>query len=167
MDRILIIGIQGSGKSTFANKLGKKLNLEVIHLDKYYYPHPHRWEHTQTKKEWRETVRNLISKDKWIMDGNYNSTLELRLSRADTVIFFKFNRFISLYGAVRRTFDRTQPFDKTEGIFNYLSWDLVKHIIKYPKKKVLRMLDPHKNTKKIFVVKNRKQAQKLLEELPT
>jgi len=165
MERILIIGIQGSGKSTFANKLGKKLNREVIHLDKHYYPHPHRWEHTQTKEEWRETVRNLTLKERWIMDGNYLSTLDLRVVRADTIIFFKFNKIFCLYNALKRSFDKSQPFDKAEGNLNQISFDLVKKIITYNKKKVLDMLEPHKNTKKIFVLENRKEANKLLEKL--
>ena len=67
MDKILIIGLQGSGKSTFANKLGKKLNRKVVHLDKIYYESG--WKHAQTKEEWRQTIRDLVSKDQWIMDG--------------------------------------------------------------------------------------------------
>ena len=164
MERILIIGISGSGKSTFANKLGKVLNREVIHLDKVYYPHPFRWEHLQNRDEWKQTVKDLVSKDRWIIDGHYNSTLNIRVPRADTIIFFNFNKFLCLYRVCKRAMDKTQPFDKAEGNFNRLSWNLIKKIIIFSKKKVWKHLDPHKDTKKIFVVKNSKEAEELLKK---
>src|SRR3989344_3359032 len=102
MNRILIIGISGSGKSTFANKLGKTLKREVIHLDKVYYPHPFRWEHTQSRDEWKQTVRNLVVKNKWIIDGHYNSTLSIRIPRADIIIFFNFSKILCLYRVCKR-----------------------------------------------------------------
>jgi adenylate kinase family enzyme len=160
MYRILIIGLPGSGKSTFANKLGKKLNRDVTHLDKVYYESG--WKHIQTKDEWKETVKNLISKEKWIMDGNYRGTLDMRLESADCVILFNFNKFLCLYRACKRALDKTQPFDKAEGNKNKLSWDLIKKIIFFPKKKMLERLERYKDTKKIFVVKNSKEAEELL-----
>jgi len=37
--------------------------------------------------ELREKQRDLLAGDAWIADGNYHATLELRLARADTVVF--------------------------------------------------------------------------------
>ena len=162
MDRILIFGLSGSGKSTFSNKLGKKLNREVVHLDKIYYPHPFRWEHTQSRDEWKQTVRDLVAQEKWIIDGHYNSTLDIRMPRADTIIFFNFNKILCLYRVVKRTLSRTQPFDKAEGNFNHISWNLIKKIIIFDRNKMLKMLEQYKDTKKIFVVKNKKEAENLL-----
>src|SRR3989344_8957244 len=95
MERILIIGLQGSGKSTFANKLGQGLNREVIHLDKVYYESG--WKHIQTKEEWRQTIKELVLREKWIMDGQYTSTLDIRIPTADAIIFFNFNKLFCLY----------------------------------------------------------------------
>lgn len=163
MNKILIIGVPGSGKSTFANKLGNKLNREVTHLDKIYYVSG--WKHNMTKDEWKKLVQNLISKEKWIMDGNYRGTLPIRLSAADTIIIFNFNKFVCLYRACMRARNKTQPFDKAEGNFNKLSWDLVKKIIFFPKKEMLKMMEQYKNTKKIFVVRNSKEVEELLVKL--
>jgi len=163
MERILIIGLQGSGKSTFANKLGQGLNREIIHLDKIYYESG--WKHTQTKEEWRQTIRDLVAKDKWIIDGHYNSTLSIRVPRADTIIFFDFNKFLCLYRVCKRTLDKTQPFDKAEGNFNRLSYNLIKKILIFSEKKVWKHLELYKDTKKIFVVKNSKEAGELLSKL--
>jgi len=163
MDKILIIGINGAGKSTFANNLGKKLNREVIHLDKIYYQLG--WQHTQTKEEWRQTIKDLASKEKWIMDGQYNSTLDIRIPVADTIIFFNFNKMLCIYRIVKRVFDRTQPFDKAQGNKNKISFDLLKKVVKFPKEKILEKLEPFKNTKKIFILRDSGEADKLLNQL--
>ncbi len=161
MERILVIGLNGAGKSTFANKLGKKLNLEVIHLDKVYYNSG--WDRAyKTQPEWKQKVLELAAQDKWIIDGHYNSSLKLRIPRADTIIFFNFSKIICLYGVFKRLFNHNQPFDKQEGNLNRISWNLIRKIIIFDKKKLLGMLEELKPSKKIFVVKNRKEAEELL-----
>jgi adenylate kinase family enzyme len=82
--RVLVIGMAGSGKSTFARALSAKTGLPVIHLDVHY------WRPGWVKlseEAWRETQRSLLAGDAWIMDGNDLQGLELRLERADTVLF--------------------------------------------------------------------------------
>ena len=159
MNKILIIGIPGSGKSTFANKLGKILDHEVVHLDKLYRKEG--WVVAFTKNEWVELVKNLVSKERWIMDGNYAGTLDMRLSAADTVVFLNFNKFVCLYRAWLRCYkkDLLLGIDKAEGDRNRLSWDLIKKIITYPKKEILRKLEGVKNEKKVFVVKNSQEVK--------
>jgi adenylate kinase family enzyme len=66
MNRISIIGLPGSEKSTFANKLGTTLNREVTHLDKLYRRSG--WVVAFSKSEWIELVKNLVSKERWIID---------------------------------------------------------------------------------------------------
>lgn len=164
MNKILIIGPNGSGKSIFANKLGEKLNREVIHLDKVYYKSG--WKRRfQTRDEWKQAVRDLVSQNNWIIDGHYNSTLNIRIPAADTIIFLNFNKILCLYRVFRRTLNKTQPFDKPEGNLNRLSYNLLKKLIIFPKKKILKMLEQYRSTKKIFIVKNNKDLDKLLEKL--
>jgi len=93
MQRILILGSAGSGKSRLATIIGELLDLEVIHLD-YHFWQPG-WQKPGTT-EWSNTVASLSQKDLWVMDGNYHNTLELRLQYADTVIFLDVSRFLSL-----------------------------------------------------------------------
>lgn len=162
MNRIIIIGWSGSGKSTFARKLGEKLKMEVIHLDKIY--HKPGWKQTPSD-EFTKIVKNLITKEKWIIDGHYGKTLDLRAERADTIIFFNFNKFVCLYRAFKRIFNRNQPFDKVEGNFDKISWELVKRLYNASSKKILARLEPYKNTKKIFIVRNSKEAEELLIKL--
>jgi len=83
-EKILVIGCPGTGKSTFSKQLGNILNIEVIHLDKYFWKPG--WVES-SKEEWNETVSKLISKDRWIIDGNYSNTLRLRAEQADEILF--------------------------------------------------------------------------------
>ncbi|MBR6800974.1 MAG: AAA family ATPase [Eubacteriaceae bacterium] len=83
-NRILIIGSPGSGKSTFARALGKKLNIPVYHLDNLY------WNADKTNVErdvFDRSLTEVLEKESWIIDGNYSRTMEMRLEKADTVFF--------------------------------------------------------------------------------
>lgn len=82
--RVLVDGLMGSGKSTFARALSDRTGLPVIHLDQHYW-NPG-WVRP-TDDEWRERQLALLAGEAWIIDGNYNETLSLRLERADTVVY--------------------------------------------------------------------------------
>ena len=99
MKRVLVIGSGGSGKSTFARRLGKLLDIEVKHLDSFY------WRAGWTKpadEEWVRTVANLVSGDSWIIDGNFGGTLELRVRHCDTIVFLDMSRLLCLWRVVKR-----------------------------------------------------------------
>lgn len=81
--RVLVDGMMGSGKSTFARALAAKTSLPLIHLDALYWKPS--WVRP-SEDEWRERQCALIAGDSWIIDGNYSETLSVRLERADTII---------------------------------------------------------------------------------
>jgi adenylate kinase family enzyme len=82
--RVVVTGMAGAGKSTFSRALSAKTGLPVIHLDLYFWKPG--WVPTPDD-EWREKQRGLLAGEEWIVDGNYHATLDLRLERADTVVF--------------------------------------------------------------------------------
>ena len=82
--RVLVTGMAGSGKSTFSRSLAAKTGLPVIHLDLHFWKPG--WV-APSEREWREKQSGLLAGDAWIADGNYHETLDLRLERADTVVF--------------------------------------------------------------------------------
>jgi adenylate kinase family enzyme len=99
MRRIIIIGSSGSGKSTLARQLGRILGHHVIHLDNHFWsagwtPMPY--------SEWTACVREMVDLPSWIIDGNYRSTLDIRLQHADTVIFLDLPRLVCMWRAVKR-----------------------------------------------------------------
>ena len=107
--RILIIGCCGAGKSTFARALAEASRLPLISLDRYYWQPE--WRETPTV-EWTRTVQELAARPRWIMDGNYGGTLDLRLARADTVVFLDYPTLTCLWRVTKRTLryhGRTRP----------------------------------------------------------
>lgn len=99
MNRILIVGCGGAGKTTLAMQLSELLNLEVIHLDQHFWNSG--WREC-SPDEWNAKVRKLIAKNRWVMDGNYSGTLEIRSEVADTIIFLDFSRWVCLSSIIRR-----------------------------------------------------------------
>ena len=98
-NRILVLGSPGSGKSTFAIKLSKNLQLPLIHLDKeYWLPN---WEEPQ-KIDWEEKQHTLVLEECWIIDGTYANSLDIRLAKADTVILLDINKWVCLFRVIKR-----------------------------------------------------------------
>jgi adenylate kinase family enzyme len=89
--RILIIGPNGAGKSTLARVIGERVGLPVVHLDTFFW-NPG-WVQTE-RPAFRERVVEAVGGDAWVMDGNYSHTFDLRLPRADAVIWLDFPRWI-------------------------------------------------------------------------
>ena len=84
MKKIIVIGCPGSGKSTFSRKLSEKINIPVYHLDNLYW-NPDKT--TVSSEIFDQRLSEVMKKDRWIIDGNFSRTLEVRLSECDTVFF--------------------------------------------------------------------------------
>lgn len=166
MEKILIIGCGGSGKSTLARALGEKLDIPVIHLDKLWWRPG--WQHI-SREEFTTIVQQELAKDAWIMDGNFNHTLALRLQRCDTVIYLDFSRIACLMGVVKRiltTYGTVRP-DMGEDCPERLDWDFLKWVWNFNKEHrsenmALLSQAPHV---KVHILKNRRQVNKFLESL--
>jgi adenylate kinase family enzyme len=109
MQRVLVIGSGGAGKSTLAARLGERLGLPVVHLDALYWRAG--WVATPDD-EWARRVAALAAGDAWVMDGNYGGTLDARLAACDTVVFLDLPRRLCAWRVVRRAirfYGRTRP----------------------------------------------------------
>lgn len=87
MQRVLIVGPCGAGKSTLASELGPKLGLPVFHMDKLNWKPG--WIKS-SKDEIREKLAAITATDRWLIDGTYGGTLAPRLGRADTVLYLDY-----------------------------------------------------------------------------
>lgn len=139
MKRLLIIGCGGAGKTTLAIELSQLLQLPLIHLDYHYWQSG--WQEPGPQ-EWEATVQELISRENWIMDGNYGGTLDLRAAGSDTIIFLDFNRYQCLWGIFRRWLryrGRNRP-DLPQGCPERISWEFVHYIWNYRRTRRPRLL---------------------------
>lgn len=100
VQRVVVVGSGGAGKSTFAAVLGEATGLPVVHLDRHFW-HPG-WVETP-REEWRQRQRELFAGEQWIADGNYGGTFDERLAHADTVIIVARSRLACLASALWRT----------------------------------------------------------------
>lgn len=100
VERILVIGSPGSGKTVFARALAQRTGLPLEHLDDHYW-----WEGWRRTPEpqWRAVVADLAAAPRWIIDGNYAPTLEQRLARADAIVLFDLHPLTCLRGLAART----------------------------------------------------------------
>jgi adenylate kinase family enzyme len=127
--RILVLGPSGSGKTTFSTRLGRILDIETIHLDACFWKSG--WIATP-QSEWRANVAALIRKESWIMDGLYESTLDLRIPAADSMIVVERARLVCLWRVLKRKAtidDRNRP-DAPPG--QKVDRDFLRYVWRYP-----------------------------------
>lgn len=166
MKRILIVGCCGAGKTTLSYVLSNLTKLPVIHLDKeYYLPE---WV-TPNEDTWVEKVNMLISKPEWIIEGNYASSLDARLSRADTIIFLDYPRFTCVSRVLLRTlktFRKTRP-DMAQGCKERFNWDFFKYVWNFHKTMHPRIITSITNHPEVTLVhlRNDKDAEKYIDSL--
>ena len=97
----MVIGSGGSGKSTFAGQVGPALGLEVTYLDRLFWKSG--WVRVSPSGQ-EAIVSEIVSRTKWIIDGDHLRTQPARFAAADTVIFLDFPRILCLGRTVRRFF---------------------------------------------------------------
>ena len=164
MKRILVIGPGGAGKSTFAKRLGSILNIEVIHLDSLYW-NPG-WVETP-KQEWKRRLEKIITRDSWIMDGNYSGTLDLRLEACDTVIFLDIPRMICLRRVIKRAVvyrNKTRP-DMADGCPERLGLEFILWVWNYKKRtrpKIVSKLETKRHDKKVIWLRTDTEVERFL-----
>lgn len=163
--RIMIIGRGGSGKTVFADKLGKALGRSVTHLDKLFWMPG--WVQAYTSQEWGRVIQELADQDEWILDGNYSRSIDIRFARADTVVFFNFSPFRSLsYAYKRKFFPPTVQVDKAENMPEKVSWAFIKMTFAYPTKRILTLCK-NATGKRVYIVRSREEGERALQDILT
>ena len=164
MKRIMVIGCCGSGKSTFSKALHEKLQLPLIHLDQHYWK-PN-WIETEPET-WITIVKELAQKEQWIIDGNYGGTMDVRLSRADTIIYLDISTTKALYRILIRTFihygktRRDMPANCPERF----SWQFIHYVANFNRTrrdKIFQKLKALPKKKNIQILKSNKDIDLFL-----
>lgn len=166
MERVLIIGCGGAGKSTLARRLGEKLHLPVVHLDKLWWKPG--WVESAPDEFDKKLVVEL-EKPQWIMDGNFNRTMPVRIEKCDTIIYLDFSRFACLLGVLKRvitTFGKVRP-DMGEGCPERFDWEFIQWVWnfnKHNREKYYRLLNEAEGVETI-VLKNRRMVKRFVKTL--
>ena len=167
MQKVLVIGSCGSGKSVFSKRLGEITGLPVIHLDRHYWRPG--WVEP-TKDVWRDQVEQLIQGERWIIDGNYSGTMDLRLASCDTVIFLDFPRHVCSWRVIKRSIQyrgRIRP-DIAAGCPERLDFAFIKWTWNYPirsRPKVLERLSRVSDRTNIITLRNNREVSGFLASL--
>lgn len=159
MKKVIVIGCPGSGKTTFAKKLGDKTGLPLYHLDAIW----HKPDRTHiSREEYDLRLDEILAFDSWIIDGNYSRTIESRLSACDTVFLFDLPKEICLEGAISRLgkdrydmpwIDRELDPNFRDEIENFGSKNLPK---------IYTLIDRYKDGKTVIIFKSREQADEFI-----
>lgn len=167
MRRIAVIGSGGAGKSTLARALGDILDIDAVHLDRLY------WQPGWTPMaatDWEATQRSLVQRDRWILDGNYGGTLDLRLAAADTVIFLDLPRTTCIAGVLWRWLRhrrRSRP-DGPAGCPDRITRDFLRWIWRYPciqRPTVLTRLAHYAEGRDIVILRSRAEVRAFLADV--
>ena len=162
MKKAIILGPSGSGKSTFSVMLHNATGLPLYHLDNIW------WNADKThisRPEFDLKLNDLLSRDSWIIDGDYSRTYEPRIAACDTVFFLDFDINICMEGLTQRL---GKPRPDMPWIDYELDLDLVKLVYKYEteNKPVLLSLFKKYPEKRVIVFKTRKEAEEWIKIHP-
>ena len=160
MKKIIIIGCPGSGKSTFSKKLHRETGIPLFHLDMIY------WNADKTvveKNVFMERLENIIHKESWIIDGNYESTIDIRLKACDTVFFLDYpvelciKGIKSRKGKARTDMPWVEKLEEEDDEFI----TFVKNYNFINKPTIMNLLK-NANDKNIIIFKSRKESEEYL-----
>lgn len=166
MEKVMIIGCGGAGKSTLARALGEKTGLPVVHLDQIWWS-PGNWQHL-SKEAFDVRLLEEVRKPRWILDGNFSRTMPVRLESCDTVIYLDFHRlvcFFSWLGRVMKNRGKTRA-DMGPDCKEWLDPEMAKWVWNFNKQNRKRYHELLSQTDKtVYILKNRRQVKRFLASL--
>lgn len=163
MKRVIVIGCPGSGKSTFFRVLNNVTGIPLFHLDNMNW-NPDKT--TVPKTIFRERLYQTIEKESWIIDGNYGSTIEIRLQACDTVFFLDYPLNTCLDGIMaRRGKARNDiPWVESKNDIDEEFLCFVKDYNVVSRPIVMELLNKYKG-KDIYIFKSRDEADTFINQI--
>lgn len=167
MEKIVIIGSAGAGKSTLARQLGEILKIEVFHLDRYFWQPA--WKE-KSREVRRQIMQRLIQNERWIIEGTYLDTSDIRLKAADTIIFLDVPGFLCFWRVLNRNFKyprSTRP-DLPEGCPDKLGLNYVFKVLGFPlvkRKGLYAMLSEFEREKIVYTLHSKHEVECFLRDL--
>ncbi|MGW5158895.1 topology modulation protein [Nonomuraea wenchangensis] len=164
MCRVAVVGSGGSGKSYVARELGRLLDAPVTHLDAVYYDDE--WNPLPPEK-FEAAQRELVAAPRWVIDGNYNSSLHVRLQACDTVVMMDMPTRVALWGILSRQL-RHGAGQHASGVYNRIHWGVITYVATYRRRmrpKVLAKIHELAAGKPVVFLTGRAETRRWLEQV--
>jgi adenylate kinase family enzyme len=160
--RVVIIGCGGSGKTHLARRLAELLNLPLTHLDAVYYdanwkPLPH--------SDFAKAQETLVARPEWVIEGNYASTMPLRLRAADTVILLDPPTVTCLRRILQRRTHHGAGQHPATGLYPRITWSFIAYILTYRRAmlpRVHQLIIEHADEADVLVLHSRAEVENFL-----
>ena len=162
MQKVLVIGCSGAGKSTFARRLRDITGLPLYYLDRLWHK-PDRTHVTQ--EAFDRGLAQWLARPAWIMDGNYSRTLPQRLEACDTVFFLDFPLEVCLAGVENRRGAQRPDMPWVE---EELDAEFLQYILDFGQAQlpaIRAMLEPYRGRRQILTFRSRAGADAWLNAL--
>ena len=159
--RVAVIGCPGGGKSTFSRALRDRVGLPLYHLDAIY------WRDDRThlsREDFYPLMQKIIARDEWIMDGNYNSTLEWRISACDLLIFLDYPAEVCLEGVRARRGQKRSDMPWVEDGDDEEFLEFIRAFETESRPRILELIGGYPD-KAVVVFRTREEADRYLDTL--
>ena len=159
--RVAVIGCPGGGKSTFSRALRDRVDLPLYHLDAIY------WRDDRThlsREEFYPLMQKIIAREEWIMDGNYNATLEWRISACDLLIFLDYPAEVCLEGVRARRGQKRSDMPWVEEGDDQEFLEFIRAFETESRPRILELIGGYPD-KAVVVFRTREEADRYLDTL--
>src|SRR5690348_14491300 len=131
MEKIVVIGSPGAGKTTLAKNLGPLLKLKVYHLDRLFWQRDWKGRDRETRID---ILQKIVPEKQWIIEGTYLDSSEPRLEAADTIIFLDTPPFTCLWRIITRHWrsSGSSRRDIPMGCTDKLTWPRMLKVLAFP-----------------------------------
>lgn len=160
-NKIAVIGSPGGGKSYFSKKLSRLTGIPVYHMDNIF------WKPDRTnisRDELTRAIEDIMKRDKWIIDGNYISTIEQRIKGAETIFYLDFSTEQCIEGIKSRVGKQRDDIPWTEETLDEEFYDFVVRFRDEIKPEIESLLQKYAD-KKVVRFSSRDEMRQYLREL--
>lgn len=160
MQKVIVIGCPGSGKTTFAKKLQRKTGLPLFYLDAIW----HKRDKTHiTREKYDARLGEILALDAWIIDGNYSRSLERRMAECDTVFLFDLPTEVCIAGVISRIGKKREEMPWVESELDPAFEQQIRDFPSNELPSIYALIEKY-NEKTVIVFKSREAADAFLQE---